>query len=219
MYPYKLWFHCPLTIQKSVSQKSVNSFFFFFFFFFFLLLFCFFCFFLFVFFFYQKDLHITKQSTQNRSCRVKLRLKQMYKNDKTLSANWQVGMCQSSYIALSCKVSLLSRQRTAKGGSDCVDAQADLPVCCSHMTKQVFLWCGHVQINRSYFCRIRRKRFCCIQFYGEKKNKQQQQHQQKKKKGWFTIVGVIFFFFFFLHDRYICPTLESVSENQVKITI
>ena len=24
MYPYKLWFHCPLTIQKSVYQKSQN---------------------------------------------------------------------------------------------------------------------------------------------------------------------------------------------------
>ena len=24
MDPYKLWFHCPLTIQKSVSQKSQN---------------------------------------------------------------------------------------------------------------------------------------------------------------------------------------------------
>ena len=24
MYPYKLWFHCPLTIQKSVSQNSQN---------------------------------------------------------------------------------------------------------------------------------------------------------------------------------------------------
>ena len=28
MYPYKLWFHCPLTIQKSVSQKSQNRLFF-----------------------------------------------------------------------------------------------------------------------------------------------------------------------------------------------
>ena len=35
--------------------------------------------------------------------------------NETLSANWQVGdMCQSSYIALSCKISLLSRQRTTK---------------------------------------------------------------------------------------------------------
>ena len=42
------------------------------------------------------------------------------------------------------------------------------------------------QINRSYLCRIRRnrrKRVCCIQFYGEKKKKR----KEKKKK-----VGVIF---------------------------
>ena len=28
---------------------------------------------------------------------------------------------------------------------------------------------AHFQINRSYLCRIRRKRVCCIQFYGENK--------------------------------------------------
>ena len=28
---------------------------------------------------------------------------------------------------------------------------------------------AHFPINRSYRCRIRRKRVCCIQFYGEKK--------------------------------------------------
>ena len=37
-------------------------------------------------------------------------------------------MCQSSYIALGCKISLLFRQRTTK---DCVD---DVRLCCSRMT-------------------------------------------------------------------------------------
>ena len=30
MYPYKLWFHCPLTIKKSVSQKSQNYYYYYF---------------------------------------------------------------------------------------------------------------------------------------------------------------------------------------------
>ena len=35
--------------------------------------------------------------------------------------------------------------------------------------KQVFSWCGPFSDKyRSYLCRIRRKRLCCIQFYGEK---------------------------------------------------
>ena len=47
-------------------------------------------------------------------------------------------------------------------------------------TNRFFHDVAHFQINRSYLCRIRRKRICCIQFYGETSN------------CWFTIVGVIF---------------------------
>ena len=67
---YKVWLHCLLTIQKSVSQKSHNRlpFLIFFFFFFFCLFFVFccccffFCFFFFCFFFTKKIYH--KKSTQ-----------------------------------------------------------------------------------------------------------------------------------------------------------
>ena len=64
----------------------------------------------FFFFFFLSKRFITKNSTlmKHRSCKMKLRLKQMY----MLSAKDTV--CQSSYIALSYKVSLLSRQRTTK---------------------------------------------------------------------------------------------------------
>ena len=53
---------------------------------------------------------------------------------------------------------------------------------------------AHCQIDRSYLCRIRWKRVCCIQFYGEKKNKNKKQNKNKTKKNcWLTIVGGHFF--------------------------
>ena len=88
-------------------------------------------------------------------------------NDKKLSANWQVGdtMCQSSYTALSSKISLLSRQRTTK-------ALIRLRGCTGWSAPLLFTYdknrfchdVAHFQINMSYLCRIRRKRVCCIQF-------------------------------------------------------
>ena len=79
-------------------------------------------------------------------------------------------MCQSRYIALRCKISLLSRQRTTK-------ALIRLRGCAGWSVPLLFTYdknrfshdVAHLQINRSYLCRIRRKRVCCIQFYGEKK--------------------------------------------------
>ena len=85
MYPYKLWFHCPLTIQKAVSQKSQNRL-----------------------FFIKKIYH--KKGNRigvHRSCRVKLSLNQIRRFP-------QGTVCQSRYMALSCKISLLSRQQTTK---------------------------------------------------------------------------------------------------------
>ena len=125
-----------------------------------------------------------KKSTQgNRiSVALSLDLNRCTYNDKTLSANWQLEiqcMCQSSYIVLSCKISLLSRQRTTK-------ALIKLRECAGWSAPLLFTYdknrfshdVAHFHINRSYLCRIRRKRVCCIQFYSEKKN-----------NCWFTILG------------------------------
>ena len=79
-------------------------------------------------------------------------------------------MCQSSYITLSCKTSLLSRQRTTKALirlHGCAGRSA--PLLLTYDKNRFFYDVAHFQINRSYLCRIRRKRVCCIQFYGEKK--------------------------------------------------
>ena len=78
------------------------------------------------------------------------------------------GWRQSSYIALSCKISLLSRQRTTK-------ALIRLRGCAGWSASLLFTYdknrlshdVAHIK-NRSYLCRIRRKRICCIQFYGKK---------------------------------------------------
>ena len=103
-------------------------------------------------------------------------------NDKTLSANWQIG--DTMYVPielyrLSCKISLLSRQRTIK-------ALIRLRGCAGWSAPLLFTYDKNrfshdvAQINRSYLFRIRWKTVCCVQFYGEKKN------------CWFTIVEVIF---------------------------
>ena len=110
MYPYKLWLQRPFTIQNSVSQKSQNR--------------------LKVtksFIFLSKRV-ITKHRHPHRYTEKKNRC-------STVPAGWHLDlnrctltirrspqtdrleiqrMCQSSYIALSCKISLLSRQRTTK---------------------------------------------------------------------------------------------------------
>ena len=39
---------------------------------------------------------------------------------------------------------ILSRQRITKALISCADAQADLRLCCLHMVKQVFSWCGSI---------------------------------------------------------------------------
>ena len=79
-------------------------------------------------------------------------------------------MWQSSCIALSCKISLLSRQRTTK-------ALIRLRGCAGRSVPLLFTYdknrfshdVAHFQTNRSHLCRIRRKPDYCIQFYGEKK--------------------------------------------------
>ena len=50
-------------------------------------------------------------------------------------------MCQSSYIGLSCKISLISRQRTTKALSRLRDAQADLRLCYSLMPRAGYCSC------------------------------------------------------------------------------
>ena len=71
---------------------------------------------------------------QHHSCRVKYSTwNRCTCNDKMLSANWQVGdtcTCQSSYITWAVKSHYYPV---------CVDVQADLRLCCSHMTKTGFL--------------------------------------------------------------------------------
>ena len=113
MDPYKLWFHCPLTIQKSQSQKSQNRLF-------------------------------------------------------------------------SIKKDLSQKIDTGKQNRCSVYGQAELRLCCSHMTKQVFSWC--FQKDRSYLCRIRRKELVASNFTVKKTTTK----KQTKTNCWFTIVGVIF---------------------------
>ena len=128
--------------------------------------------------------------------------------------SWQVGdtvFVPIELIGLSCKISSLSRQRTGK-------ALIRLRGCTGWYAPLLFTneknWFSHdvarFQINRSYLCCIRRKRVCCIQLYGEKKKKKKKQQQL-----------LIYHYIrgHFLHDRHICPTCESDSENQVKVTI
>ena len=159
MYPYKLWRHCPLTIQKPVSQNRL--------------------------FFIKKIYHKKKinrhpyrcTGKQNRYMYICLSLKfhpggwnldlnRCTCNEKTLSANWQVGdMCQSTYIALSCNISLLSRQRTTK-------ALIRLRGCAGWSVRLLFTYdknmfshdVAHFHINMSYLCRIRRKRVVASNF-------------------------------------------------------
>ena len=98
---------------------------------------------------------------------------------------------QSSYIALSCKISLLYSQRTTKalirlrGG-----AGWSAPLLFTYDKNRFSHDVAHFQINRSYLCRIRRKRVCCIKFYGEKQ-----------------------LLTYHSGGRHICRTCESVSEN------
>ena len=73
MYPYKLWFHRPLTIQKYESPKSQNRL-----------------------FFFKKIYHKTIDTEKQNRCSTipagwNLDLNKCACNDKTLSANWQVG--------------------------------------------------------------------------------------------------------------------------------
>ena len=134
-----------LTVQKSVSQKSQNRL-----------------------FFIKKIYH--KKSTQGNTVPAgwKWDLNRCTRNDKTLSANWQFG--QSSYIALSCKISLLSRQRTTKALIRLRGfAGWSASLLFTYDKNRVSHDSAHFHINRSYLCRIRRKRVYCIQFYGEKK--------------------------------------------------
>ena len=89
-------------------------------------------------------------------------------------------MCQSSYIALSCKISLLFRQRTTK-------ALIRLRGCAGWSAPLLFTYdknrfsydVAHFQINRSYLCRRKEKSLL---------------HPilRWKNNCWFTIVGVIF---------------------------
>ena len=80
-------------------------------------------------------------------------------------------MCQSSYIALDCKISLLSRQRTTKELirlRGCAGWSA--PLLFTYDKNRFSHDVAHFQIIRSCLCRIRKKRVCCLQFYGEKNN-------------------------------------------------
>ena len=92
-------------------------------------------------------------------------------------------MCQSSYIAFSCKSSLLSRQRTTKALirlHRCAGWSA--PLLLTYDKNRFSHNVAHFQINRSYLCRIRKKRVCCIQFCGKKKKRK----ERKKKKNTHT---------------------------------
>ena len=55
---------------------------------------------------------------------------------------------------------------TGKQNRWSVYEQADLRLCCSHMTKHDVT---HFQIDRSYLCRIRRKEFVASNFMAKKK--------------------------------------------------
>ena len=104
-------------------------------------------------------------------------------NDKTLSARYSV--CgQSSYKALTCKISLLSRQQTTKALIRLRECEGwSAPLLFKYDESRFSHDVAHFLINMSYLCRIRRKTICCIQFNGEK---------QKQNNCSFTIVGVIF---------------------------
>ena len=81
-------------------------------------------------------------------------------------------MYQSSYITLSCKISLLSRQRTTKvliRLRGCAGSSA--PLLFTYDKNRFSHDVANFQINRSYRCHIKKKKVCCIQFYVEKKKK------------------------------------------------
>ena len=148
MYPYKLWFHCPLTIQnhfcfiKKIYHKKKK----------------------------KKKKKKIDTGKQNQCSTVptgwNLDLNRLFPQTDRVEIQC---MCQSRYIALSCKISLISRQRTTK-------TLIRLRGCAGWSAPLLFTYdknrfshdVAHFQINRSYLCRIIRKRVCCIQFYGEK---------------------------------------------------
>ena len=151
-----------------------------------------------LFIFYQKDL---SQKHRHKETELVYTVHAGWNLDSTRCTcnekltSWK----QSSYTALSCIISLLSRQQTTK-------TQIRLHGCAGWSASLLFTYdknslshdVAHFQINRSYLCRIRRKRVCCIEFYGEKKN---------NNNCWFTIVGVICCRGFIEHKFALTPSI------------
>ena len=83
-------------------------------------------------------------------------------------------MCQWSYIALSCKISLLSRQRTTNALSrlrGC--AGGSVPLLFTYDKNRFSHDVAHFQINRSYHCHLEGKAFVASNFTVKKKQQQQ----------------------------------------------
>ena len=80
-----------------------------------------------------KDVIRGARKRQHRSCRVK--------HSAFTQTDRFENMYQSSYIALSCKFRYYPGSEQQRRLSDCVDVQANLHLCCSHMTKTGSLMC------------------------------------------------------------------------------